>query len=157
MSLHTVFHQGPHKPSTLKSHRGRAATGSSCPDLYNPVACQTSLSERGVPQARTLDYIGQYWLPYPSRALCFLVPQLPTLLRTRCYQNPSNPSSCTIPTPGPHRTKPKCSRKPQEQSPGDDPHAEVEIKPQLKPRGIVDKEEDPKPSHQLYKLQIKST
>ena len=47
MSLHTVFHQGPHKPSTLKSHRGRAATGSSCPDLYNPVACQTSLSERG--------------------------------------------------------------------------------------------------------------
>ena len=39
----------------------------------------------------------------------------------------------------------------------DDPHAEVEIKTQLKPRGSVDKEEDPKPSHQLYKLQIKST
>ena len=39
----------------------------------------------------------------------------------------------------------------------DDPHAEVEIKPQLKPRGSVAKEEDPKPSHQLYKLQIKST
>ena len=38
----------------------------------------------------------------------------------------------------------------------DDPHAEVEIKPQLKPRGSVSKE-DPKPSHQLYKLQIKST
>ena len=33
----------------------------------------------------------------------------------------------------------------------------VEIKPQLKPRGSVAKEEDPKPSHQLYKLQIKST
>ena len=30
----------------------------------------------------------------------------------------------------------------------DDPHAEVEIKPQLKPRGSVAKE-DPKPSHQL--------
>jgi len=29
--------------------------------------------------------------------------------------------------------------------------------PQLKPRGTVAKEEDPKPSHQLYKLQIKST
>ena len=28
----------------------------------------------------------------------------------------------------------------------DDPHAEVEIKPQLKPRGSVAKEEDPKPS-----------
>ena len=39
----------------------------------------------------------------------------------------------------------------------DDPHAEVEIKLQLKPRGSVAKEEDPKPSHQLYKLQIKST
>ena len=38
----------------------------------------------------------------------------------------------------------------------DDPHAEVEIKPQLKPRGNVAKEEDPKTSHQLYKLQIKS-
>ena len=36
----------------------------------------------------------------------------------------------------------------------DDPHAEAEIKPQLKPRGSVAKEEDPKPSHQL---QIKST
>ena len=36
-------------------------------------------------------------------------------------------------------------------------HAEMEIKPQLKPRGTVTKEEDPKPSHQLYKLQIKST
>ena len=39
----------------------------------------------------------------------------------------------------------------------DDPQAEVEIKPQLKPRGSVAKEEDPKPSHQLYKLLIKPT
>jgi len=39
----------------------------------------------------------------------------------------------------------------------DDPHAEVEIKPQLKPRGSVAKEEDPKPSLQLYKLKIEST
>ena len=45
---------------------------------------------------------------------------------------------------------------PQEQIPVDDPHAEVEIKPHLKPRGSVAKE-DPKPSHQLYRLQIKST
>ena len=46
---------------------------------------------------------------------------------------------------------------PQEQTPVDDPHAEVETKPQLKPKGSVTKEEDPKTSHQLYKLQIKST
>ena len=39
----------------------------------------------------------------------------------------------------------------------DDPHVEVKIKPQLKPRGSMAKEEDPIPSHQLYKLQIKST
>ena len=32
----------------------------------------------------------------------------------------------------------------------DDPHAEVEIKPQLKPRDSVANEEDPKPSHQVY-------
>ena len=38
----------------------------------------------------------------------------------------------------------------------DYPHAEVEIKPHLKPRGSVAKEEDPKPSHQLYMLHIKS-
>ena len=39
----------------------------------------------------------------------------------------------------------------------DDPHAEVETKPQLKSRRSVAKEEDLKPLHQLYKLQIKST
>ena len=38
----------------------------------------------------------------------------------------------------------------------DDPLVEVEIKPQLKPRGSVAKEENPKPSHQLFQLQIKS-
>ena len=62
------------------------------------------------------------------------------------------PPPCTILTgadPGP-------PGQPQEQAPEDDPHAEVEIKPQLKPRGSATKEEDPKPSHQLYKLQIKS-
>ena len=46
---------------------------------------------------------------------------------------------------------------PQEKTPVDNPHAKVEIKPELKPRGNAAKEEDPKPSHKLYKLQIKST
>ena len=45
---------------------------------------------------------------------------------------------------------------PQDQIPVYDPHAEVEIKPQLKLRGSVTEEKEPKPSHQLYKLQIKS-
>jgi len=45
----------------------------------------------------------------------------------------------------------------KESSPVANPLAEVEIKPQLEPRGSVAKEDDPNPSHQLYKLQIKST
>ena len=45
---------------------------------------------------------------------------------------------------------------PQEQTPVDGPHTELEINPQLTPRGSVAEEEDPKPSHQLYRLQIKS-
>ena len=47
---------------------------------------------------------------------------------------------------GSHRSK----------TPVDDPHVAVEIKPQLESMSSVAKEEDPKPSHQLYKLQIKS-
>ena len=39
----------------------------------------------------------------------------------------------------------------------DDAHAEVEIRPQVKPRGDVAKEGDPKPSHQQYKQKIKFT
>ena len=38
------------------------------------VACQVSLSGMGVLQVRTLECIDQYLLPYPSRALYFLLP-----------------------------------------------------------------------------------
>ena len=54
-------------------------------------------------------------------------------------------------------TNPSPPGQPQQQTPVGDPHAEVEIKPQLKPRGSVAKEEDLKPSHQVYKLPINST
>ena len=115
--------------------------------------CQTG----GFLQARILECIGQYWLPYPSRTLYFLLPWPPTPLSTWCCQNLCHPSSCTTSTPGPHGANPSPPGQPQEQTPGDDPYAEVEIKPHLKSRGSVAKEEDPKPLHQLYKLQIKST
>ena len=46
---------------------------------------------------------------------------------------------------------------PREQSPVNYPYAEVKIKPQLSSRGGATKEEDQKPFHKLYKLQIKST
>ena len=155
----------------LNSYWGRAATAKRVLHLYAQgylgsvrligtlwtVACQASLSGRGILQARILEHIGRYWLPYPSRALYFLLPWLPTPLSTWHCQNPCNPSSCTTSTPGPHRGKPRSSRAAPGGTPVDDPRAEVEIKLQLKHRGSVAKEEDPKPSHQLYKLQIKST
>ena len=52
---------------------------------------------------------------------------------------------------------PSPSHQPQESAPVDDPHAEVEIKPQLSSRDRMTKEADQKLFHQLYKLQNKST
>jgi len=55
------------------------------------------------------------------------------------------------PAPPPHLAltgaNPSPPGQPQEQNPVEDPHAEVEKKPQLKPRGSVAKEENPKPYH----------
>ena len=91
-SLHTWCRQGPRKPSscatfTLNCYWGRAATGKkslasihvgllwSSPTLCNPIDCGLpGSSVRGVLQARILERIGQHWLPYPSRALYFLLP-----------------------------------------------------------------------------------
>ena len=180
MSLHTWCHQGLLNPSshatfTLNPHWVRAATGKKrlapvhmgslrlCATLCDPVDCGLP----GFPVRRgfsrqeywsVLANTGAYWptlVALPSRALYFLLPQLPTPLSTWCCQNPCNPSSCTTSTPGLHRGKSKSFREASGANPVDDPHAEVEIKPQLKPRGSV--EEDPKPSHQLYQLQIKYT
>ena len=122
MSLHTWCHQGPCKPSScvtfmLNSHRGRAATGikslasmhtgslQSCLILCSPVDCGLpgfSVRE-GVLQARILEHIGQYWLPYPAVLAA-------NPLSTWCCQNPCDPSSCTTSTPGPHRGRPKPCR-----------------------------------------------
>ena len=93
--------QGCHRQKNLASmHAGLLR---SCPILCDPVDCGLpgfSVRE-GVLQARTLECIGQYWLPCPSRALYFLLPQPPTPLSTWCRQNPCAPSSCTTSTPGP--------------------------------------------------------
>ena len=119
------------------------------------MACQTSLSVGFFRQ--------EYWSILANTVFHMLLEhnisccpsrQLP--LRTWCCQNPCNPSSCTTSTPGPH-WGPSPPEQPQEQTRVHNPHAEMEIKPQLKPRGSVAKEEDPKPSHPLQKLQIKST
>ena len=99
MCLHTWCCQGPCKPNscatfTFNSHWGRAATGKKslvpiCTGRFSSVqlivtlwtvACQASLSGKGVLQARILEHIGQYWLPYPSRALAALVASSPEYL-----------------------------------------------------------------------------
>ena len=121
------------------------------------VACQASLSGKRFFQTRILEHIGQYWLSFSSRALYFLLPscQLPLVpgaARTSVTQAAAPPPHLAL-----TGANPNPPGQPQEQFPVDNPHAEVEIKPQLKPRGSVAKEEDPKPSCQLYKLQIKST
>ena len=90
--LRTWCRQGPCKSSScatfmLNSHWGRAATGKKvwplCVQghfgsvwLPDPVDCGlwVSLSGRGVLQARILERIAQYWLPYLSRVLYFLLP-----------------------------------------------------------------------------------
>ena len=117
------------------------------------MACQASLSERGFSRQ-------EYWSVL-ANIVCH------TLLEHYifCCLSHQPPEYLVLPEPlGPkqlHRlhTWPSQGQtqvlQGSKQIPVDDPHAEVEIKPQLKPRGSVAKEEDPKPSHQLYKLQIK--
>ena len=79
-------------------------------------------------------------------------PGVPGAARTPATQAAAPPPHLAL-----SGSNPSPPGQPQEQTPVDDPHVEVEIKPQLKPRGSVATEEDPKPSHQMYKLQIKST
>ena len=163
-----------HKPSshttfTLNLHFGRAAiskkslvsmqTGSLrwCPTLCDPIDCGLpALSVRGVLQARILELIGQYWLPYQEHHI-FCCPSRQPPWVPGAARNPANQAAVPPPQLILTGAAPSAPGQPQEQAPGDDPHAEVEIKLQLKPRGSVTKEEDPRPSYQLHKLQIKST
>jgi len=71
LSLGQGFHRQKNSLSSMY-------TGSlwSSPTLCDPVDCNLpgfSVRE-GVLQARILEHIGQYWFPYPSRALYFLLP-----------------------------------------------------------------------------------
>ena len=89
---------------------------------------------------------------YISCCPSFQLPWVPGAART-----PANQAAI----PSPHLTltgaNPSPPGQPQGQTPVDDPHAEVEVKPQLKPRAVWLRKKTPKPSHQLYKLTIKST
>ena len=130
----------------------------SCPILCSPIDC-------GLPGLSVRGFSRQEYRSALANTGCH------TLLEhsISCYP------SCQLPwTPGAARTpvtqavaspphlgftgeNPSPPGQPQEQTPVDNPHAEVEIKPQLKPWDSVAKKEDPKPFHQVYKLKIKST
>ena len=141
-------------------------TGSlqSCPTLCDPVDCGLSgFFVRGWGWGRWFSK-QEYWSVlantgchtllehYISCCPSCQLPWVPGAART-----PANQAAAAPPHLALTGANPRPPGQPQEQPPVDDPHVEVEIKPQLKPRGSVTKEEDPKPSYQLYKLQIKST
>ena len=171
MSLHTWHDQGSCKPNncatfTLNSHWGRANTGKKkkvlqlcvqgcfgLVQLFATLWPTRLLYQRGVLSKQ------EYWSAL-ANTCCH------TLLE-HCI------SCCPSHQPPPPTRVPGAARTPETQeavppptwpsqgqtqalqgslrskTPVDNPHVEVEIKPQLKPRGSVAKEEDPKPSHQL--------
>ena len=126
MSMHTLHRQGPRKPSCCTAfmlnahccHGPKINKQKSCINACRVTLVMSNSLQpyrlwptrplcQGVLQARILENIGQYWLPYPSRALDFLLPQPPTPLSTWCCQNLCYSSSCTTSAPGPQRGKPK--------------------------------------------------
>ena len=121
-----------------------------------PVACQASLSGSRVLQARILECIGEYCchtlLEY--YIFCFPSCQLPRVAgASRPLQSKQLHPLHTRPSQGQTQVPQGSLRS---KTPVDDSHTEVKIQSQLKLRGSVAKEEDPKPSHHLYKLQVKS-
>ena len=132
----------------------------SCPALCDPIDCGLpgfSFQERGFSRQKYWSILvntschtllEHYISCCPSRQLLLV----PGAARTPAIQAAALPPYLAL-----TGANPSPPGKPQEQTPEDDPHAEVEIKPQLKLRGSVAKKEDSKPFHQQYKLQIKST
>ena len=119
------------------------------------VACQASLS-RGFSRQEcwsVLANTGCHTLleHYISCSPSYQLPLVAGAARIPVTQATAQPPHLAL-----NVADPNPPRQPQEQTPVDDPHAKVEIKPLLKPRGSVAKEEDSKPSHKLYKLKIKS-
>ena len=141
--LHTQLSLGAELPEAKKVSclctQGRFGHVQLFVTLYT-VACQASLS--GVYSRQ------EYWnvLGNPS---CHILREH----YISCSLAANSPEYLVLPEPLPPKQRHHChtwpsqgqtksSRQPQEQTPVDDPHAEVEIKPQLKPRGSVTKEED---------------
>ena len=152
MSLHTLRRRKPSSCTTLtlNCHWGRAATGKKISCIYaRKVTSIVSNCFRpcSLWPARLLCQGGSsgkntavYWpilVAIPSGALYFLLPYPLTPLSNWCYQNPATQRAASPPHLALTMANPSPPGQPQEQTPVDDPHAEVEIKPQLKLRGSV--------------------
>ena len=72
LSLGQSCHRQNKQTNLASIHAGSLQ---SFPTLCEPVVCRLpGFSVRRVLEAKILKHIGQYWLPYPSRALYFLRP-----------------------------------------------------------------------------------
>ena len=169
-------HQGPRKPSSsttfaLNLHQGRAATGKKSLASMHPgllQSCPDPLRPCRLWPARLLCQGGgfsrQTYRSILASICCHTVLEKHISCCQSCQLHwvpgaaitPENQAAAPPPYLALTGANSSVPGQPQEQTPVDDPHVEVEIKPRLKSRGSVNKEEDPKPSHQLYKLQIKS-
>ena len=167
MSLHTGHHQDPCKPSTcatftLNCHWGRAATGKEKSHVYAhrvTLVVSNSLQPHRLWSARLLCQGAgfsrqEYWSVLASTCCHILLercisccpscqlPWVPGAARTPVTQAAAPPPHLAL-----TGANPNPPGQPQKQTPVDDPHAEVKIRSQLKPRGSVAKEEDLKPYH----------
>ena len=146
---------------TLNSHWGRAVRQNNlasvhaaslrpCLTLCDPVICGLpgfSVREGSSPGKNTgavLASTGCHALLEHYISCC---PNRHLLWVPGAARNPATQAA----TPPPHlaltEANPSSPGQPQEQTPVDNPHAEVGIKPQLKPSSSVAKEENPKPFH----------
>ena len=89
---------------------------------------------------------------YIARCPYCQTPEHPALARTSVTQAAASPPHLAL-----KGASPRTPGQPQGHTPADDPHADLEVKPQLKLSSSVAKEEDPEPPYQVYKPQITST
>ena len=89
---------------------------------------------------------------YITRCPYCQTPEHPVLARMSVTQSAAPPKHLAL-----KGANPRTPGRPQGHTPVDKPHADLEVKPQLKLSSSVAKEEDPEPPYQVYKLQIKST
>ena len=120
------------------------------------VACQASLSEGFSRQ--------EHWSVLASTGCHTLLehciscrPNLQLLWVPGAARTPATQAAAPPPNLSPHWGRPKSSRAASGANPSGQPTCRGGNKTTTETQGSMAKEEDTKPSHQLYKLQIKST